>query len=213
MITENISFLLVDDHDLVLSGMKNLISKEFPQASIVTSKSAEDATIKLSQAQWTYVISDVSLPGKSGIELVSIVRERQPSSKMIIVTQHTEIWIIKKLIEVNPDAIVLKMNDQNDILKAIYSVYEGKNFFSETVYRLMVEILQKNKSNEETPELTNREKEILKLIASGLTSGQIADKLFISEKTVEAHRKNLFVKFDANNSASLIHKAMKEGYL
>lgn len=208
-----ISFLIVDDHELILSGIKNLISENYPGALIETSKSAEEALIKLSQSEWNFVITDVSLPGKSGIELVQIIRKKNPSSKVVVVTQHTEIWIIKKLVEAAPDAIVLKSNEQEEIIKAIHSVSAGNNYFSDTVYKLIVEIIQKDKTSEGFQELTERETAILKLIAEGLTSKQISDKLFISEKTVEAHRKNLFVKFDVKNSANLVHKAAKAGLL
>ena len=203
------SFLIVDDHDLILSGLKNLISDYYPKSTIETLKSAEEAIIKLSQLQWNFIITDVSLPGKSGIDLVQIVRKKKPASKVIVVTQHTELWIIKKLIEAAPDAIVLKSNEQEEIIKAILSVSNGSNYYSDIVYKLMIEILQKKKTTESIPELTKRELDILRFIAEGLTSKQISDKLFISEKTVEAHRKNMFVKFDVKNSANLIHKAAK----
>ena len=210
---KTLSFLIVDDHELVLSGLQKLVYQYYPKAFICTAKSAEDAIIQLGQKQWDFVITDVSLPGKSGIELVQIIKEKSSESKIIVVTQHTELWIIKQLVEVAPDAIALKMNEQEEIIKAIQLVWEGKTYFSATVHNLIVNILQANRANEISSELTEREIAIIRLIASGLTSKEIAAELFISEKTVEVHRKNLFVKFDVKNSASLIHKASKAGLI
>jgi DNA-binding NarL/FixJ family response regulator len=209
MIISPPSFLLTDDHGLILVGLHNIISLHFPQALIETSKTAEEAISKLSETGWDFIITDVSLPGKSGIDLLKVVKEKYPECKTIVLTQHTEIWIIKQLVEVGINAIVLKSNEQDEIIRAIHSVIDGKNYYSETVYKLIFDILQKNTVKEGIPGLTDRENDILKLIATGLTSKQIAERLFISEKTVEVHRKNLFVKFDVKNSASLIHKAME----
>jgi DNA-binding NarL/FixJ family response regulator len=205
------SFLLVDDHEFILLGLSKYISGIFTASSVETAKSAEEAIVKLDETQRTYIISDVSLPGKSGIELLTIAKEKYPETKIIILTQHTEVWIINKLVASGADAIVLKTNSQQEILEAIRAVSENRNYYTDIVYKIIISGIAKNIQNKtaHAPEITDREKEILKLIADGLTSKQISEHLFLSEKTIEVHRKNLFVKFDATNSASLIRKAME----
>lgn len=205
------SFLLVDDHEFILRGLSNYLSGVFINSPIGTAKSAEEAIIKLDKGPWTFLISDVSLPGKSGIELLAIVKEKSPETKTIILTQHTEVWIINKLVEAGADAIVLKTNEQQEILEAIKVISENKNYYTEIVYQIIISGITKNKTIKAVnlPEITDREKDILKLIADGLTSKQISEQLFLSEKTIEVHRKNLFLKFDVKNSASLVRKAME----
>jgi DNA-binding NarL/FixJ family response regulator len=211
MMSASPSFLLVDDHEFILRGLSSFIYGAFPYAHIEAAKSAEDAIIKLVERSWTYLISDVSLPGKSGIELLSITKEKNPDTKTIILTQHTEVWIINKLVEAGANAIVLKSNEQHEILEAIKAVSENKNYYTGLVYEIIVSGLTKNNNTRTSnvPEITDREKDILKLVANGLTSKQISEQLFLSEKTIEVHRKNLFLKFDVKNSVSLIRKAME----
>lgn len=205
------SFLLVDDHEFILRGLSNFISGAFTHARIETAKSAEEAIIKLDEGPWTYLISDVSLPGKSGIDLLKIVKVKSPDIKTIILTQHTEVWIINKLVEVGADAIVLKSNEQHEILEAIKALSENKNFYTDIVYKIIISGIAKSKNTKtvNVPEITDREKDILTLIADGLTSKQISEQLFLSEKTIEVHRKNLFLKFEVKNSVSLVRKAME----
>lgn len=205
------SFLLVDDHEFILRGLRDFIVGTFASSRIEMAKSAEEAILKLNNSQWTYLISDVSLPGKSGIELLAIVKEKSPETKIIILTQHTEVWIINKLVEAGADAIVLKSNGQHEILEAINAIAVNKNYYTELVYEIIVSGIAKSKNIKSVnePVITDREKGILKLIAEGFTSKQISEQLFLSEKTIEVHRKNLFLKFEVKNSASLIRKAME----
>lgn len=208
MMVPSQSFLLVDDHEFILRGLSDFISHHFPGAIIGTAKSAEEAILKLEETLWTFLISDVSLPGKSGIELIKTAKENCTGLKTIVLTQNSEIWQIKKIIEAKADAIVLKTNEQQEIINAIKAVSENKDYYTEVVHKIIISIITNKTQSEHLPELTDRERMVLNHIANGLTSKQISEQLFVSEKTIEVYRKNLLVKFDVKNSISLLRKAI-----
>jgi DNA-binding NarL/FixJ family response regulator len=209
MTPANGTFLIVDDHDFILQGVESLLKQHFPGCTVHKAKSAEEA-LQVLNNQTDLLISDVSLPGKSGIELAELARLRFPELKIISLTQHTELWVIKQLLNAPVDAIVLKENEQVEILIAIESVSKNENYYTNSVQQIIISNLTK-KSIPKTSLLLNltlREKEILELIAKGKTTNEIAEQLFLSPKTVEVHRKNLFLKFDVKNAVSLVKKAI-----
>jgi DNA-binding NarL/FixJ family response regulator len=209
MTPANGTFLIVDDHDFILQGVESLLKQHFPGCTVHKAKSAEVA-LQVLNNQTDLLISDVSLPGKSGIELAELARLRFPELKIISLTQHTELWVIKQLLNAPVDAIVLKENEQVEILIAIESVSKNENYYTNSVQQIIISNLTK-KSIPKTSLLLNltlREKEILELIAKGKTTNEIAEQLFLSPKTVEVHRKNLFLKFDVKNAVSLVKKAI-----
>jgi DNA-binding NarL/FixJ family response regulator len=209
MTPANGTFLIVDDHDFILHGVESLLKQHFPKCIVHKAKSAEEALLVLNQ-QTDLLISDVSLPGKSGIELAELARLQFPELKIISLTQHTELWVIKQLLNARVDAIVLKENEQIEILKAIETVTKNENYYTHSVQQIIINSLTKKSIPKTTLilNLTLREKEILELIAKGKTTLEIAEQLFLSPKTVEVHRKNLFLKFDVKNAVSLVKKAI-----
>lgn len=209
------SILLVDDHEFILRGLHDYIKSLGIFSEIKTVKSAEEALACITNNFPHVIITDVSLPGKSGIELIQIVKKKFPDKKIASLTQHTEIWIIKDLLQAKADAIVLKENEQIEIKNTLNALCENKNYFSPKVNELVMNEMSKTSKAKKSllTHITKREQEILRLIADEHTSGEIAEKLFLSVKTVEVHRKNLFLKFDVKNSAGLVRKAVEMGFV
>jgi DNA-binding NarL/FixJ family response regulator len=147
---------------------------------------------------------DINLPDKNGIELCKEVRQLYPSVFIIGLSTFNQQSFIQKMMENGASGYVLKNATQEELMEAIKTVANGKTYLSDEA------ALSLRKSTAgETPVLTRREKEVLGLIADGLTNNEIASKLFISVTTVDTHRKNLLAKFDARNIASLIKAAMQ----
>jgi DNA-binding NarL/FixJ family response regulator len=147
---------------------------------------------------------DINLPDKNGIELCKEVRQLHPSVFIIGLSTFNQQSFIQKMMENGASGYVLKNATQEELMEAIRAVANGKTYFSDEAALS----LRKNNTGE-TPVLTRREKEVLELIADGMTNNEIATKLFISVTTVDTHRKNLLAKFDARNIASLIKSAMQ----
>ena len=212
-----ISILLADDHQIVLDGLKQHFDAN-PDFEVLTTctdgKECYDRAIAL---QPDVVIADIDMPLMNGIELTRKLKSEGHKSRIIILTFHNEQSIIKKLVEYKVDGYLLKNSEMNELDLAVNKVHAGQPYFSSdvTLSLLQSQELKRNISapdiSKKLSELTEREIEVLKGIADGLSNKKIGDKLFISHKTVDSHRSNLMKKLEANNMAKLIKFAIKAG--
>ncbi|MDX1956394.1 MAG: response regulator transcription factor [Chitinophagaceae bacterium] len=202
---DKINVLVVDDHPMVLEGMRSMLS----QISFVnlkgTVQTAFDAMAKLKLETVDIVITDINMPEVSGIELALKIRKEFPLVKVIAMSTFKERSYISQMIQNGASGYLVKSASREEIEEAILSVHEGKLYMS---LDINLSAADKQEMNN-LPVLSSREKEVLVLIADGLTNPQIASKLFISLHTVDSHRKNLLTKFQVNNTAGLIKLAAK----
>ena len=195
---------IVDDHYMVIEGIRSLLQNESGIEWAGHASNAASCLAYLHQQQPDIILMDINLPDKSGIDLCKEVRILYPSVFIIGLSTFNQQSFIQKMMENGASGYVLKNATQEELMEAIETVANGKTFLSDEA------ALSLRKSNTgETPVLTRREKEVLELIADGMTNNEIAAKLFISVTTVDTHRKNLLAKFDARNIASLIKSAMQ----
>lgn len=195
---------IVDDHYMVIEGIRSLLQNEKGIEWAGHASNAASCLAFLHQQLPDIILMDINLPDKSGIDLCKEVRSLYPSVFIIGLSTFNQQSFIQKMMEHGASGYVLKNATQEELMEAIETVANGKTFLSEEAALS----LRKN-NNGETPVLTRREKEVLELIADGMTNNEIAAKLFISVTTVDTHRKNLLAKFDARNIASLIKSAMQ----
>ena len=203
-----IKILLVDDHTLVIEGMKALLER-MPYIEITgTAGNAFDAIALLKNTGADIAFVDINLPDISGIELCSKIRKEFPSTQVIALSTFKQRSFVTQMIGNGAAGYLVKSADKEEIETAIQSVLAGKMYFSNEIGNV-----PESTNEDEAPTLTKREKEIMQLIAEGMTSGEIAAKLFLSIYTVDTHRKNLLTKFEVNNTALLIKMAAKFGIL
>ncbi len=195
---------IVDDHYMVIEGIRSLLQNEKDIEWAGHASNAASCLAFLQQQQPDVILMDINLPDKSGIDLCKEVREKYPAVFVIGLSTFNQQSFIQKMIENGASGYVLKNATQEELMEAIAAVAGGKTFLSDEA----AQSLRKNNEGD-IPVLTRREKEVLELIADGLTNNEIAGKLFISVTTVDTHRKNLLAKFDARNIASLIKTAMQ----
>ena len=158
------------------------------------------------------VLMDLDMPVLNGVEATRRIKKEYPNIKVISLTQHSERAMVQQLLECGSDGYLLKNIAQDDLAASIKKVVGGERVFSDEVSMGLVgKAVEKNANGVEV-ELTEREIEILALIAEGLSSKQIGEKLFISPRTVDTHRTNLMNKLDIHNVAGLIRFALKNGY-
>ncbi|MFM1875991.1 MAG: hypothetical protein RL266_1728 [Bacteroidota bacterium] len=207
-----IRLLLVDDHQIVLDGIKALLDGLDGFDCVATADNGQKALDLLKVFPVDVVLMDIDMPIMNGMDATRIIKKEYPNVKVISLTQHSERGMVKRLLDCGSDGYLLKNIAQDELTSAIRKVNAGENAFSEEVaMSLAGKVVEKNANGVEI-ELTEREIEILSLIAEGLSSKQIGDKLFISPRTVDTHRTNLMNKLDIHNIAGLIRFAFKNGY-
>jgi DNA-binding NarL/FixJ family response regulator len=196
-----VRILLVDDHAILLDGIKNILDKEDAFTVSALASSGEKALEFLKNNEVDLVITDFNMPGMDGMTLVNTIKRIKPSVKTIVLSMHDETHLVKEILRTGINGYVLKKDTHKELLKAIYEVMAGRVFLSSDVNKLLITNLQ---NPEEGRLLTDREREIVKLIAKEYSNKDIAEELFISERTVETHRKNIFKKTGTNNLVGLI---------
>tara|TARA_B100000965_G_scaffold405443_1_gene439598 strand:- start:1648 stop:2313 length:666 start_codon:yes stop_codon:yes gene_type:complete len=212
--------LIVDDHQLVLDGLSSII-KELDNFEIVAkAQNGKEAIDYFRAIEPDIILMDIDMPIMNGMEAMRRIKSENADQRIIILTMHNESSLIKKVMEIGADGYVLKNADRTEFYNALCAVSEGKSYFSSDVtHSLLNPDKSVAKSFEINPDtiqlskLTEREVDVLKLIAEGFSNKEIGEKLFISHRTVDTHRTNLMKKLDAHNIAGLIKFAIKNGLL
>lgn len=204
-----IKVLIVDDHPMVLEGMRSMLAQINFVEMAGTAANAYEAVELIKSASPQIVITDINMPEISGIDLALKIKTEFPQVKIIAMSTFKERSYISQMIQNGASGYLVKSASKEEIEEAILSVHEGKLYMS-----LDINLSSSDKEElDNIPILSSREKEILKLIADGLTNPQIAAKLFLSLHTVDSHRKNILTKFSVNNTASLIKLAARYNML
>ncbi len=206
-----IRVVIADDHQIFRQGLLTLL-KSAPEISIVGEAGGGRETLDLIVKEKPDIaILDISMPGLDGFEILKKIQSMEIGTKVIFLTMHNDSLTAKRALRLNAFGYVLKDNAFEDLLYAVRAVSSGGTFISPSVSE---RILKTPATEKEYPEtLTIREREVLRLIASGLTNKQIAQQLFISVKTVETHRTNIMQKLDVHTTADLVRFAMKSGLI
>jgi DNA-binding NarL/FixJ family response regulator len=198
---------IVDDHPVVAEGLRKLIIDSGAADVIGIAETGKACLDFLRWEKPDIIFLDINLPDASGIDLCKEIKSKYQTIKILALTSYNEKSIIKKMIENGADGYLLKNSDAYDITEGIKEVTLGNKYFAAEVDS----ILKKEEPTEIL--LTKREKEVLILIADGMTNNEIAEKLFISSLTVDSHRKNLITKLNARNTASLIKIAIENNFI
>ncbi len=198
---------IIDDHALVRKGLTSVLSEN--GADVVEQFS--DATSLIARMDcgesFDFYVVDLELPDLDGFVLIEMIRARNPVAHIIVSTVHDEIWTLRKLLARDVNAIIYKSGDGEEIITAILNILDGNTYYCDAVKRTLAN------ADDNTQYPSQRELEVLYQIAQGKTSREIAEALFVTENTVEAHRKSLFQKLEATNVANLIIKAISKGYI
>jgi len=202
--------LIVEDHPIVSDSLSNLIGSSDLGLECFHVNTAHKGLAWLNGNKTEIVLLDINLPDMSGIEFCRISKSRHADIKILAITSIEQRHVIDEMLAAGADGFILKSSDTSEILDAIRQIILGNHYVSKSVAELLKGKLP---TNSDLPVLTRREVEVLKLIADGLTNQEIADKLFISSWTVDSHRKNLLLKFNAKNTASLVKTAVTSGII
>lgn len=197
------NILVVDDHTMVIEGMRAILSTIPSVALAATATNAFEAVAALRNHPVHVAFVDINMPDISGIELCAKIKKEFQSVHVLALSTFKQRSYVSQMIANGASGYLLKSAGREEIEEAINTVMKGKMFFSIDINSN----IQDMPADDAQPTLTRREKEILQLIAEGMTNNQIAEKLFVSPYTVDTHRKNLLSKFEVVNTALLIKKA------
>jgi len=202
--------LLVDDHKMVLDGLRMILSREKQIELVGEAYDGKQALEFLHQKQVDLVITDINMPEMSGTELTHVIKSEFPEIKTLILTVDSDSEVIHEILLAEAEGYILKNSGKQELLKAIERISSGGTYYSNEVLTAVTgRYVKTEKVREETKSLTTRELEIIRLICQELTTQEIAERLFISPLTVETHRKNILRKTRIKTLVGLIKYAIQ----
>ena len=209
-----IKVFIADDHPIVLDGLKTAINSFEGKSVVGVASNGEDALRQLDFLKPDILLTDISMPEMNGIDLTREAARRFPLIKVIIMSMHENDAYINNAIQAGAAGYLLKDAGKKEISEAIDLIMEGGKYYSKTVSQILMNGIYNSKNQEGNRKsnqggLSNRETEVLRLIASGLSNKEIGVKLFLSTRTVDAHRYNIMQKLEAKNTAEMIKAGIK----
>jgi len=209
-----IKIAIADDHKMFVDGIDSIINNEDTMKVVGRSYDGPGVLTFLDNNEVDIVLLDVNLPGMNGIEVCKSIKAKYPTVKVLAISMFNEESYVTEILNHGASGYILKNTGREELLQAINKVNEGQSYFSKDVTQTIMKGLMKHrkgskKSTKLIPKISRREKEVLELIVKEHTTQEIADKLFISLKTVESHRSSLLAKLNARNSAGLVRIAME----
>ena len=212
MTKQSIKILIADDHPLVREGLRGLIATE-PDMELIGEASDGDEAVKLARSlQPDVILLDLIMPNKTGIEAIIEIKEDNPDARILVVTSFGEDENVFPAIKAGALGYLLKDSSPRELLAALREVYRGEPSLHPSVaLKLIRELNQPSPPNEGTP-LTEREVEVLKLVAQGLSNHEICETLVIAERTVSKHVSSIIEKLHVSNRTQVALYALKEGF-
>lgn len=203
---EKIKIIIVDDHKIVRNGLKLLFSAD-SQIQVINDFDSPKLALEWLEntgEEVDLILTDITMPEMTGLEFTRALKQYKPDVKVLILTMHLDDNYIQEGIDAGAKGYIIKDSPEEEILEAVKTVAKGELYLNKNVSEVLLKKLINKKPAVQAGKLTSREKDILKCIVEGLSNKMIAEKLFISDSTVNAHRYNIMKKLDAKNSADLV---------
>jgi DNA-binding NarL/FixJ family response regulator len=216
---EKIKIVFADDHAIVRDGLRSLFKSDSQFVVVGEALDGAEAVKMVEKNQPDVALLDISMPNVNGVEATRIIKKEYPATRVLILTIHENEEYIQELILAGADGYVLKNAEKKEIFDGVRAVANGGTYFSTNVSKVLLEgLVRRTRNKEPFPNdgenrLTNREIEILRLIAESLTSKQIAEKLFLSVTTVNSHRTNIMKKLNIHETVGLVKYAIRKKFI
>jgi two-component system response regulator NreC len=212
---KKVRLLVADDHKIFRQGIKKLLEEEADLQVVGEAADGRDAVKKATELKPDLVLMDIAMANLNGLEATKQIKKVLPDTKVIMVTMHKNEEYILQSFQAGASGFILKEGAVEELVHAIRSIHQDKSFLSPTISKTLIDAyLRKMETGKtETPFdlLTDREREVLQLIAEGYTNREVAKALFISVKTVEAHRAHIMQKLNIHDVAKLVKYAIQKG--
>ncbi len=213
---EEFRILLADDHVLIRHGIKNILKANDALRVVGEASCGEELMAFLLTSEVDLIILDISMPGISGMEIIGMVKRKYPLIKILVLTMHKIKQYFYNAMSAGADGYLIKDDSENELLLAIKKVLAGRSYISPFLTEDFADdVLSMYRHDKGSPfqGLTRREKEILQLVVKGHTSKQMAERLHLSQRTVDHYRSNLLRKFNRKNSVEMANYAVRNGFV
>ncbi|CAM1373088.1 response regulator [Tenacibaculum xiamenense] len=208
----NVNIAIADDHQIIIDGIKALLQNEKQYKIIAEASNGQELINEAIPLMPDLILMDIGMPIMDGISATRKIKKEHPGIKILILTTYADPKRIKEMLKIGVDGYILKDSGKDNFITAIQTIMQGKTYYDSRITEIMMDSFNKKKSIAKTPTpLTQREKEIIRLISEGMNTKQIANTLFLSLLTVETHRKNIYTKLGLNKVATLVRYAVEEG--
>lgn len=209
-----IRIAIVDDHPLVISGLKRILDNCADMEVSGSYANGKELLAALPTAQPDVLLLDIQLPGLTGEELAGIISAQYPMIKVLALTNFDNVYYVRTMLKKGAHGYVLKTTNEDILIEAIRCVFDGQPYIEPALKeRVLLDNLKAKRSMASQPVITRLEKEILQMIAADMTSQQIAQKLFLSKRTIDNYRLSLLMKLGVKNPAGLVKKAIQLGLI
>jgi len=203
-----IRILIVDDHAILRRGLKEILEREFRDVSIGGAGTAEQALAQLGSEKWDLVILDITMPGRSGVDVLRNLKALRPKLPVLVLSMHPEDQYGKRVLKAGASGYMNKESAPEELIKAVRKLLSGGRYVSETLAEMLAVDLGRDDGTPAHERLSDREFEVLRKMASGKTVGQIAQELHLSVATVSTYRARILEKMGMSNTAELIRYAL-----
>jgi two-component system, NarL family, invasion response regulator UvrY len=198
-----VRIIIADDHTVVRKGLKQILLEEFPSALIEEVSDAEELMKKVMKAEWDVVISDLSMPGRSGLESLQQIKQHYPRLPVLILSVHSEEHYAIRVLKAGAAGYLSKDTASDELVKAVNRVLLGKKYITASIAEKLASSLDHDNEKSSHEQLSDREFEVLKLIASGKAVSEIAGMLSLSVTTVSTYRARVLSKMNMKTNADL----------
>lgn len=202
--------LLVDDHPVVRQGIKQVLSGAFHPALVGEAANAEEGMIEIRNTVWDVMVLDISLPGASGLDLLKDLRRERPTLPVLVLSMHPPDQFARRAMNAGASGYLTKDSPPTELVKAVGEVMAGRRYLNPAVVEEMVMNLQPARDQRPHEVLSDREYQVLRMIASGLTVSQVATRLSLSVKTVSTYRARVLEKMNMKTTAELMHYGIQQ---
>jgi two-component system invasion response regulator UvrY len=207
-------FLIVDDHTVVRRGIRQILVDEFEHCEVVEAQTAAELMSLVRTEEWDTVVLDISLPDRNGLDVLKDLKQELPALPVVILSMHPEEQFAVRVLRAGGVGYVPKESASEELTTAIMLGLKGQRYMSpQLARRIALESVTNVKDLPAPVELSDREIQVLCLIAEGKTLAEMADLLTLSSKTISTYRARLMEKLNAENNAALIHYAITQGYV
>jgi two-component system invasion response regulator UvrY len=204
--------LIVDDHAIVRRGLRQLLSDEYGDVEVGEAGNAAEALEHVHHAKWDVIILDISMPGRSGLDVLKEIKKEQPAAPVLVLSMHPEDQLATRALKAGASGYMTKESATEELVGAVNKVLEGGNYVSPTLAELLARDIGRDTGDVNLHErLSDREYEVMIMIASGKSVSEIADELSLSVKTISTYRARVLEKVHLKSNAELARYAIKHG--
>lgn len=203
--------LIADDHEVVQQGLKQILTDEFGKAQFGQARTTSEALELVRKQKWDIMVLDISMPGRSGLDVLKEVKQHYPKLPVLVLSVHPEDQYAVRALKAGASGYLTKDSASEELVKAVKQLRDGRKYVSQSLAEKLASVLGDAGDKSGAESLSDREFQVLRLIASGRTAKEIADELSLSVKTISTYRTRILEKLHFKTNAQLVQYAVQQG--